>query len=363
MQGLSPTRSGPAVISGELAQTMRRQLRFGSWSAVVVIFSRSRTACSSRARKTSKSALWLLSKYVSPTEIRQAGRTRIVKHLRRGGQIPRHEQLADRAIASAGAQRISVPREKAMAGLIRELATEALATRARTIAIDQELEALIDRHPDGALIRSLPGMGVVLAAGFIAAAGSIDRFRSADALAAAAGLAPVLQQFGKMRYFRRPRGGDKHLKRVFYQSAYCSLSTKESRAFYDRKRREGKRHQQALIAPPVGGSMSSGRCSEAGHRTRPITDRQLDNSALSVRPAGDGYRFNPAGMQRLDRFGLWIDPLMLASRQTWKRQELTVELRLFIQPNSNGSRVDVVWSDHSGQVRDTLRGSQVGLHP
>ena len=45
------------------------------------------------------------------------------------------------------------------------------------------------------------------------------------------------------------RGGNKSLKRVFYQLAFASLrSTPESRAFYDRKRAEGKRDTQALIA-------------------------------------------------------------------------------------------------------------------
>ncbi|WP_437380232.1 transposase [Inquilinus limosus] len=58
----------------------------------------------------------------------------------------------------------------------------------------------------------------------------------------------MLRQSGKSSHSRQPRGGDKVLKRVFYQSAYCSLRTAESRAFYERKRREGKRHQQALIA-------------------------------------------------------------------------------------------------------------------
>jgi hypothetical protein len=46
------------------------------------------------------------------------------------------------------------------------------------------------------------------------------------------------------------RGGNKVLKKsVFYHSAFSSLrSAPESRAFYDRKRAEGKRHTQALIA-------------------------------------------------------------------------------------------------------------------
>jgi transposase len=46
------------------------------------------------------------------------------------------------------------------------------------------------------------------------------------------------------------RGGNKVLKkRVFYQSAFASLrSSPHSRAFYDRKRAERKKHTQALIA-------------------------------------------------------------------------------------------------------------------
>ena len=91
-------------------------------------------------------------------------------------------------------------------------------------------------------------MGVVLTAEFIAEAGNLSRFRSADALASAAGIAPVLRQSGRTRFLRRPNGGNKGLKRIFYQSAFCSLGHRDSRTFYDRKRREGKRHHQAVIA-------------------------------------------------------------------------------------------------------------------
>jgi transposase len=79
-------------------------------------------------------------------------------------------------------------------------------------------------------------------------AGSLERFQSADKLAAAAGLAPVLKQSGKSCSLKRARGGNKKLKRIFYQSAFSSLSCPESRLFYDRKKKEGKRHHQALIA-------------------------------------------------------------------------------------------------------------------
>ena len=195
-----------------------------------------------------KGPLHLLTRYVTPAELRSAGQKRLVRHLRAAGGLPNVAVLADRALAAAAEQAIAVPAERMTARLIRELAVEALANRARLIEIDRELEAMLQRHPDAALIQSLPGMGVILTAEFIAEAGNLSRFRSADALASAAGMAPVLRQSGRTRFLRRPNGGNKSLKRVFYQSAFCSLGHDDSRAFYDRKRREGKRHHQAIIA-------------------------------------------------------------------------------------------------------------------
>ena len=197
---------------------------------------------------TTKGPLHLLTKFVTPAELRDAGMKRLVRHLQAAGGLPNVEALADKALAAAHEQTISVPAERMTARLVKELATEALTTRARLATLDHELETLLARHPDAALIRSLPGMGAVLTAELLAEAGSFSRFRSADALAAAAGIAPVLRQSGKVRFLKRPLGGNKSLKRVFYQSAFCSLSHPDSRSFYDRKRREGKRHHQAVIA-------------------------------------------------------------------------------------------------------------------
>jgi len=197
---------------------------------------------------TTKGGLWLLARYVTPAELRRAGARRLVAHLERAGGVPRVEALADAALAAARAQRVAVPGERLAAELVRELAREALAVRDRLVRLDRDLEGALARHPDAALIRSLPGMGATLTGEFIAEAGDLLRFRSADALAAAAGLAPVLRQSGKVRFQRRPAGGNKVLKRVFYQSAFCSLRSPDSRAFYARKRAEGKRHHQAVIA-------------------------------------------------------------------------------------------------------------------
>ena len=199
---------------------------------------------------TQKASLVLLSRFVTPQEIRRAGHSRLVSHALKAGHLPRPavERLAEQALAAAKAQQTTLPGERLAADLVRELAQEALAVRARLSRLDAELEETLARHPDAALIRSLPGMGATLTAEFIAEAGSITRFPTPDQLAAAAGLAPILKQSGKVRYLRRANGGNKALKRVLYQSAFCSLQHPASRAFYSRKRREGKRHHQAVIA-------------------------------------------------------------------------------------------------------------------
>jgi transposase len=199
---------------------------------------------------TSKGPLVLLSRYVTAAEIRRAGKRRLLAHLAKTPHLRAAEALADHALEAARAQSLAVPGETAIAELVRELATEALETRHKLARLDRDLAALLADHPDGALICSLPGMGVTLAAEFIACVGDIRRFPSADALASAAGLAPVIRQSGRKAGWRRTFGGDKALKRVFYQGAFCAVTSKDplSRSFYDRKRREGKHHTQALIA-------------------------------------------------------------------------------------------------------------------
>jgi transposase len=198
----------------------------------------------------SKASVLLLSHYVTPAEIRQAGPARMTSYLtRRGVKQPTAQALAEAAVASARSQRTAVAGERRTAQLIREFANELLRMREQLKALDGEIDQLVTTHPDGALIRSLPGMGVTLTAEFLAAVGSIHRFASSDALAAACGLAPVLSQSGKIRYSRGATGGDKALKRVFYQSAFCAIKNHPaSRTYYDRKRTEGKRHHQALIS-------------------------------------------------------------------------------------------------------------------
>jgi hypothetical protein len=113
---------------------------------------------------------WLAA-LVTAAKIRGVGR-RGVLALLHDAKVCQPERLAKLAIDAAHAHpNIRLPGEAANAAMVRELAGEALACRARILEIETRLEALVAGDPNGALIRSLPGMGVVLTAKLVAQAG------------------------------------------------------------------------------------------------------------------------------------------------------------------------------------------------
>jgi len=200
---------------------------------------------------TNLSDLVVLTRYVTAQEIRAAGRDGLREHLLCAGVRPsRAAALAQTVLTAAQGHTVAVTGQAVIAEIVRELAGEALSVRRRVRELDTRIGTLLDLHPDAALIASLPGMGAVLTAELLAATGGLARFASGNELAAAAGLAPVLQQSGRVRYLRRATTGKRALKRIFYRSAFCALSSSDpaSKTYYTRKRNEGKSHHQAVIA-------------------------------------------------------------------------------------------------------------------
>ncbi len=193
--------------------------------------------------------LILLTHYQSPAQLRRAGHKRIAAYLRNRG-VKGYANVAHKALGAAGSQSVALPAEEFASRIVAELAKEILALKERIESIDEELRRRFFARPEAKILSSLPGMGALLGAEFLVAVGDLSAFENADRLAAYAGLVPAANDSGKrVGNNRRMRGGNKSLKRVLYQSAFASLrGSPESRAFYDRKRAEGKRHTQALIA-------------------------------------------------------------------------------------------------------------------
>ena len=194
-------------------------------------------------------ALTLVARHQTPAAVRRMGRKRLASYLKKRG-VAKADALAQKALAAAETQSATLPAQDVAAAIVSELAGEVPALKERVKALDEELRRRFFARPQARIVESLPGMGPILGAEFLVAVGDVPAFGSADRLAAYAGLVPAARDSGKrVGNHRRMRGGNKVLKRVFYQSAFASLrAAPESRAFYDRKRAEGKRHTQALVA-------------------------------------------------------------------------------------------------------------------
>src|SRR5918993_1504435 len=197
----------------------------------------------------SKGPLTLLTHYQTPAQLRRAGHKRVAAYLSNRG-VKGSNKVAHKALVAAKAQSVTLPAQEVASRIVAELAKDVLGLKERIESIDEEIRQRFFARPEARILTSLPGMGPILGAEFLVVVGDIRTFESADRLAAYAGLVPAARDSGKrVGNKRRMRGGNKILKRVFYQSAFASLrSAPESRAFYDRKRAEGKRHTQALIA-------------------------------------------------------------------------------------------------------------------
>ena len=203
---------------------------------------------------STRSALVLLTGFQTPDGIRAAGAAGVSTYLAEHGAwakgIP---AMVDKALAAAGEQTVALAGESVTAPLIARLARQLLELDREIKDLGKQLADRFGEHPDAGPITSLDGFGPVLGAQLLAGTGGDLRaaFRSSAHLAAYAGLAPVPRDSGRVRgNLHRPKRYHRGLRRVFYLAALSAIKRPNgpSRAFYLRKRAEGKRHTQALIA-------------------------------------------------------------------------------------------------------------------
>jgi transposase len=188
--------------------------------------------------------------YQTPAAIRRAGAKRIENWLK-NRKVRGSAELARAAVEAAQAQHTALPGEKLAASLVARLTKGVMALNEEIAEIDALIEARFHQHQHATLINSLPGMDSRLGAEFIAATGGdLAPFGTADRLATFAGLAPVPHDSGRVSgNMRRPRRYHRGLLRAFYLSSMASLrSCPASRAYYERKRAEGKGHKQAVLS-------------------------------------------------------------------------------------------------------------------
>jgi len=190
----------------------------------------------------------LLARYQRPKAIRQSGVSRLTRILTDAG-ARNASTIASAAVAAAKTQTVRLPGEEVAASLVAELAQGVIALDDRIKTTDADIEGRFRRHPLAEVITSLPGMGFRLGAEFLAVVGDPALIGSADQLAAWAGLAPVSRDSGKRTgRLHTPKRYSRRLRRVMYMSALTAIRCDPtSRAYYQRKRDQGKRPIPATI--------------------------------------------------------------------------------------------------------------------
>lgn len=196
-----------------------------------------------------KGALVLLTGYQTPASIRRRGRTRLTAWLATRS-VRGADAVAATALEAAQAQKTALPGEEVAAQIVADLATQILTLDERLKRIDRQIRDTFRRHPQAEIIESMPGLGPILGAEFVVAAGDLKAYTDAGHLASAAGLVPVPRDSGRRTgNLHRPKRYSRRLRRVFYMSAQTSIIREgPNRDFYLKKRGEGCNHVQAVIA-------------------------------------------------------------------------------------------------------------------
>ncbi|MEY6569408.1 IS110 family transposase, partial [Streptomyces sp. PGLac3x] len=160
--------------------------------------------------------LVLLTGYQTPAALRRAGRKRLETWLR-NRKVRGAESLAQAVLDAAERQQTALPGEKITAQVIHTLAKEVMGLNEQLVEIDKLIAARFREHGLAEVIESMPGIGPLMGAEFLAAtAGDMSRYGSADRLASMAGVAPTPRDSGSVSgNLHRPRRYHRGLQRVF----------------------------------------------------------------------------------------------------------------------------------------------------
>lgn len=190
----------------------------------------------------------LLEKFAGPTGLKNAGRGKVLRfarsHARRDPKV-----LIDQIFTALGEQSVIVPTTTAVELVIPRVAGHVKELKEQRATVAREVEAMLEDFPLASVLMSMPGIGIKTAAQILLAIGDGSAFETAGHLAAYAGIAPVTRRSGTSIRGEFPaRSGNKRLKNALFYSAWvASHSDPVSKAYYDRKRAEGKRHNAAVI--------------------------------------------------------------------------------------------------------------------
>ncbi len=175
---------------------------------------------------------------------------RIAAALKKGGRRRRLTGRAEEIRTALRTSQLEAPAvlSRAYGEVVRSTVRIVAEMTAQIEVLASELEARFEEHPDAEILRSLPGLGLVLGARVLAEFGD-DPTRYADPKARKnyAGTSPITKASGRSRVALARFARNRRLADALDMWAFCSLaSSPGARRHYDEHRGRGNTHHQAL---------------------------------------------------------------------------------------------------------------------
>lgn len=116
-------------------------------------------------------------------------------------------------------------------------------------ALDGQIAALAATSTIATLLKSIPGFGKTTCAELAGEIGTVERFGSESSLALYLGMAPLDNASGNYRGTKTPKQVNRRAKGAMMVAVdHHRRSVEESGRYYEKKRAEGKKHNQAVRA-------------------------------------------------------------------------------------------------------------------
>jgi transposase len=200
----------------------------------------------------SADALAILAVAPTPTLGRRLSQSKIASALRRAGRQRRVEERAveiQQALRTPQLEASTVIAD-AMGASARALVAVVVELTNQIGRLESELADRFEQHPDAKIIRSLPGLGMILGARVLGEFGD-DPNRYADAKSRKnyAGTSPITKASGTHRVVLARYARNRNLADACHLWAFSALTKSPgARAFYDARRAAKDTHHQALRA-------------------------------------------------------------------------------------------------------------------
>jgi len=196
-------------------------------------------------------ALKLFERYGGPFGFKEAGKS---KAIRWAGRLKRQKVRGPAKVAEVfaaiGQTSLPVAASSVAEERIRQMAGKILAIKTEVATLEERIDTYAGVLPEIGILMSIPGIGRVYGPTIATEIGDIDRFRGSNELAYYGGVTPTKKTSGtSVNKKAKAKGGNRNLKNAFVGSAEKAINfDASSRAYYEKKRAEGKSYHSAILA-------------------------------------------------------------------------------------------------------------------